>query len=321
MRVLKALLLFLSFAVPFAVAGSKAPNPSLPSYPNTSAGLEHMMNDMLLLQKKGDSKALAPYLQSLILPSQEHWFDSEFGEARCGETQLGADDCLGPRMALAYRSLAAVLPASFSLTLTDLISEGLTNFEATDYMEQCPGPDRIIPDRELVGGLTTTPYLSPLSSKLAREHEPTYVLWIYNDHKETTLPFFVFSEGAFRYLGMLSPASIEELQDANAGKKRRGPDPSPHYLTEDQIEVKNAMRDPALVSKIAVVQVTVGHNGNPEKVAYLRGPKGDEDIVVQSLKMRHFEPPASFYYPTVRCLRVIVPASPGAPGSRPDFVR
>jgi hypothetical protein len=161
---------------------------------------------MLTLQRNGDSAALAPYLQSLVLPDSERWFVSQFGDVRCGEQQLGPNDCLGPRMAFTYRSLARVLPASFALTLTDLLHEGLTNFEATNYTEECPGPQRIVAARELVGGLTTTPYLSSMLSGIVQHHEPIYVLWAYNERKETTLPFFVYFEGAFRYIGMLHPA-------------------------------------------------------------------------------------------------------------------
>src|ERR1700733_10784311 len=129
-------------------------------YSNTEAGLEQMMGDMLALQKQGDATALSPYLKSLVLPDADRWFTSEFGDARCSEKELGPNDCLGPRMALAYRPLAKVLPASFSLTLSDLLHEGLISFESTNYTQECPGPIRIVADRKLVGGLTTTPYLS-----------------------------------------------------------------------------------------------------------------------------------------------------------------
>jgi hypothetical protein len=43
-----------------------------------------------------------------------------------------------------------------------------------------------------------------------------YVLWAYSERKETTLPFFVYFEGAFRYLGMLHPASGEDFQKSKA---------------------------------------------------------------------------------------------------------
>src|SRR5271167_2076705 len=102
--------------------GQSVPS-AIPQYPKTEVGLEQLMGDMLALQKKGDVTALSPYLQSLVLPEPDHWFTSEFGDARCADKELGPNDRLGPRMALAYRPLAKVLSASFSLTLSDLLHE------------------------------------------------------------------------------------------------------------------------------------------------------------------------------------------------------
>lgn len=181
----KWLLLTAAFVVTvgYAAAQSSPTTTPVTSYPDTAAGLEHLLTEMLSLQRNGDSAALAPYLQSLVLPDSDDWFTSKFEAVRCGERQLGPNDCLGPRMAFTYRSLARVLPSSFSLTLTDFLHEGLTNFEATNYTEECPGPQRIVPARELVGGLTTTPHLSSMLSGIVQHHEPIYVLWAYNERK------------------------------------------------------------------------------------------------------------------------------------------
>jgi hypothetical protein len=194
-------------------------------------------------------------------------------------------------MALTYRSLARVLPASFALTLTDLIHEGLTNLEATNYTEECPGPQRIVASRELVGGLTTTPYLSSMLSGLVQHREPTYVLWAYNEHKETTLPFFVYVDGAFRYVGMLHPASIEDFQRANSTGEEIAPTPSPHYLTEDQLEMKDVVIAPSLVERTVVLRVSLSAEGKPEDVRYIRGAEAAKEAAIQSVMKRRFDRP------------------------------
>ena len=259
-------------------------------YSNTEAGLEQMMGDMLALQKQGDATALSPYLKSLVLPDADRWFTSEFGDARCSEKELGPNDCLGPRMALAYRPLAKVLPASFSLTLSDLLHEGLISFEATNYTQECPGPIRIVADRKLVGGLTTTPYLSSVLSGLVQRHEPTYVLWAYSETKETTLPFFVYSEGAFRYLGMLHPASDTALRK-DAVSKESEPEPKAHYLTEDQLEMSKVLNDPSLVQYTVVLHVVAGSDGKPKEVTYVRGPEARREAAIKKAKKSHFDVP------------------------------
>lgn len=287
-----------------------APAP-VPPYPDTTVGLEQLMGDMLSLQKNGDTASLAPYLQSLLLPASERWFVSKFGDARCGEQELGPNDCLGPRMAFTYRSLAKVLPASFSLTLTDLLHEGLTNFEATNYTEQCPGPQRIVGARELVGGLTTTPYLSPVLSGLVQHREPVYVLWAYNETKETTLPFFVYFEGAFRYLGMLHPASDEDFRKASTTEENSGPVPSARYLTEDQLELKKVLNDASLIQRTVVLHVVTGPDGEPTEVTYVRGPETAKDAAIKSVEKRHFDLPSlQGIHPNTFsfCLSVVAPS-------------
>jgi hypothetical protein len=302
--------LFVLFAVVITArygnAQSSAAGTVARSYPDTSAGLEHLMTDMLSLQRSGDNETLAPYLQSLVLPDSDNWFTSKFGSVRCSERQLDPNDCLGPRMEFAYRSLAGVLPASFSLTLTDLLRKGLTNFEATNYTEDCPGPDRIVAARELVGGLTTTPHLSSMLSRLAQHREPIYVLWAYNEHKETTLPFFVYFEGAFRYIGMLHPASIEDLQKMTA--EDTGPHPPAHYLTENQLEMKKVIIDPSLVQRTVVLRVSISSDGKPKEVGYVRGPKAEKELAIQSVMKRHFDRPGfgpGGIHPNLFCLSIV----------------
>jgi hypothetical protein len=290
--------------------GSSSATAPIPSYPDTAEGLERLMAEMISLQKRGDTVALAPYLQSLVLPDAEQWFTSNFGDLRCGEKQLAANDCLGPRLALAYRTLARILPASFALTLTDLINEQLTNFEATNYAEPCPGPRHIIASRELVGGLTTTPVLSSMLSGLVQHQEPVYVLWSYSDTKETTLPFFVYSQGAFRYIGMPHPASPEDYQNKSAVAEGSTAAPSARYLTEDQLDMQQVRIDPTVVQRSVTLRVSIGKDGKVTDVSYVRGPEAYKDAAMQSVRKQRFEPPGfgpRGFHGNLLCINVAAP--------------
>lgn len=280
----------------------------VPSYPNTASGLERLMTDMLLLQKNSKTDELVPYLQSLVLPDLDTWFSAEFGDIHCGEQKLGPNDCMGPRMADRYRPLASALPASFSKTLNDFQHEGLTNFEATNYTEECPGPLRIIPARELVGGLSTTPHLSSMLSGLVQHREPLYVLWAYSDSKETTLPFFVYVQGAFRYIGMLHPVSEEDFQRTKVAAADRSPAAPPHNLSEDQIAMKKVIIDPSIVQRTIVLHVSVDSNGKPKEVTFARGLESQKDAAIQSVMKRRFERPSfgpGGLHPNLFCVSVI----------------
>lgn len=262
-----------------------------------------MMGDMVSLQKQGQSAELTPYLHSLILPQPEEWFAARFGTEHCAEENLGANDCLGPRIAFTYATITRDLVPSFALTLKDLINEGLTNFEASDYTEPCPGPQRIVASAKLVGGLTTTQILWHMEQR----HESVYVLWSYSDTKETTLPFFVYSLGAFRYIGMPHEASLDDYQKSRVGEAHVETAPTARYLTEDQLEVQNVIIDPALVSRTVVLAVTLGKDGKVKEASYVRGPEVYKDAAIREARKQRFDPPGfgpHGIYPGSRCIKV-----------------
>ena len=132
--------------------------------------------------------------------------------------------------------------------------------------------------------------LYPTHYRPGRHHEPVYVLWAYSETKETTLPFFVYSEGAFRYLGMLHPASDDALHRYAAGVNSEA-EPSAHYLTEDQLEMRTVLNDQALVEKAVMLRVIVDLNGKPKDVTYVRGPEAERKGAISRAKKRRYDVP------------------------------
>lgn len=278
---------------------------SIPSYPNSEAGLENLINDMNALAKKGDDSALAPYYQSLVLPNSESWFDSKFGNPNCEKlNEMAANDCLGNRLALAYSAIASNIPASARMTMKDLIEENLTNFEAVNYSAPCPNPVKIIPDRKLVGELTTTPFLSPVLSGLMKNKEPIYILWSYSQTQETTIGFFVYSEDAFRYIGMPHPASADEYSHKRLSYSVKADD-----LTNEVVDAHPVMTDPALGQKTVVIHVVIGADGRVREADYARGPESLKDAAIRMAEEHHFKP-VTFGgkpVPVSTCVNVVPP--------------
>lgn len=290
--------------------------PAIPRYPNSPSGLETLMSNMVALEKGGDEAALRPYFQSLILPHPEAWFPSEFGDKNCADKQMAANDCLGSRLALTYASIARTFPSAATKMLRYMLSDSLIHFEAVDHAAQCPSPQRILPARELVGELTTTPILSPVLSKLVQNHEPVYVLWVYNETKETTVAFFVYVDGAFRYIGMPHPASVEEffrkssLDQAKAETAQTVDNAEPFRdLTNGVSDDKAVLADPALVERTVVLHVLIGPDGKPREVSYVRGPEAFKDAAIRTVKKKQFTP-LSFGGHTVQvstCVNIVSP--------------
>jgi len=241
------------------------------------------MKDMLALTKKGDSAALALYFHSLALPNSQDWFKSQFGDENCGAQQMAVNDCLGSRLAFTYAAIASKLPTTAAATLKDLLDENLVNFEAVNYSAPCAAPVLIIPIRKLVADLSTTPILSPVLSGLVQRNQPIYVLWAYSDKQETTIAFFVYSEGAFRYIGMPHPASLQEFASKTAP-------PTPAELTDEELNATPVLANQAFAQRTAVLHVLIATDGTVRDVSYVRGPEAFKDAAIQEVKKKRFQP-------------------------------
>jgi hypothetical protein len=269
------------------------------NYPNSAEGLEHLMADLVSIAKQGDAASLNSHAQSLVLPDAESWFSVRFGNAHCSDSHMAITDCLGSRYAMAYNYIAQSLPDSLGLTLKDLISEGVVNFEAVNYSEDCAGPARINPSLRLIGDLSTTPFLNVLGGR----KEPIYVVWGYSATKETTIGFFVYETGAFRYLGMPHEASIYEFRD-----KKYPLVPSAHNLTENEVEGNNMIVDPATLQRKIVLKVSVDRNGKPLSVRFVRGATEYREEAIAKVEKKSFAPPGfgpGGLRPSEFCLQVI----------------
>ena len=273
---------------------SEASSALMPAYPNSTTGLENLMADMISLKKQKNTAALAPYLQSLVLPHADAWFTAAYGDTHCAEDHFAANDCLGPRMAATYATLSPVIPSSFDLTLKDLINESLTSFEAVNYTAPCAGPSRMIPSYHLIGDLTTTLTLSSTFSGMVQRHEPVYVAWSYSPSKETTLTFFVYAENAFRYIGMLHPYDPQAYKDKQHNAESSPPsDLSPRYLSNDQIEMKTLV-DPEVAKRTVVLQIITDGDGKVKNAEYAKGPEEYKDLAIKKAMKTKYRPPLVF---------------------------
>lgn len=292
-RLVLVLLLLSAFAFAQApAAGAEGSLPALPKYPNTAAGLESFLADAIRATLDGKTSLVRAYSRSLVLPAAEAWFSARFGNANCDAVPLPEGDCFGPRLAAAYAAYSGVLPASFEMTLQDINSEKLMTIEAVDSSLPCAGPLTIRPVQGLVGGLTTTPLVSPVFSGILKEHEPIYAVWLYSVSKMTTLAYFTYAEGGFRYLGMPHQVSAEEwvrLRAANSTPRSA----MPHYLTNNQAEANGFLVDLEQIKSTVVVSVKVDKQGTPEKVEYVRGSEALRDEALAAVRRRHFEAPGT----------------------------
>lgn len=148
--------------------------PAIPAYSDSPGGLEKLFKEMLKLEKNGNTQALAPYIQSLILPNSGSWFRSTFGDA------------IGVHLASDYERTRAELPVSFPDRLADLVAKHPPDPEAIRFMDSC----------NVHASETEYPILL-----LRANVQPLYDVRFKYGTKLTLLPYFAYVDGAFRYLG------------------------------------------------------------------------------------------------------------------------
>lgn len=249
--------------------------PAIPSYPDSPAGLEKLMKEMLELEKHGDTNALAPYLQSLVLPSPDAWFKSIFG------------DTVGAQLALSYEPTAKGLPQAMAATLKNLRQEGFAGrFEVVDFNKPCAAPSFMVPSE------SETKALGPSATRLLafrKQHQPMYTVWFRKGRSVSTMAFFIYDEGAFRYTGK------PEIPDSVAAQ---GPQPevkSGATIQAARLIYKVGPEYP-VAAKEAHVQGTIllsaeiGKDGSVEDLSYVSGPQALISSAMDAVKQWKYQP-------------------------------
>jgi TonB family protein len=148
--------------------------PAIPSYSDSPGGLQKLFKEMLKLEKNGNTQALAPYIQSLILPNSEAWFRSTFGDA------------IGAHLAGDYERTGVELPVSFPDSLADLVAKHLPDPEAVRFTDSCNSH----------ASESEYPVLL-----LRGNAQPLYDVRFEYGNRLILIPYFAYVDGAFRYLG------------------------------------------------------------------------------------------------------------------------
>jgi TonB family protein len=164
-------------STPLGPAIRQAAAPTIPSYPDTTRGLEKLIKDMVKLAQAGDSRALQPYLQSLDLPNAEDWYKSVFG------------DDFGKQLTAASQQVRATVQADAQSTLSTVLKEHLTDVHAVKFEDSCNEQATAREYPMLTWREGRQPFFDVRFSG-AGNH---YSVW----------GFFVYVDGGFRYIGEL----------------------------------------------------------------------------------------------------------------------
>ena len=163
-----------------AVLATNPPAADIPSYPDTSQGLEKQMKDMMKLEKQGKSQELAPYAKSLLLRDADNWFKSVFG------------DSTGTALASASELARSGIEFGAPETLATLRKRDLSEVRAVRFDDSCSP--------------LATPTEYPVLL-LRQRPEPLYDVRFSDGSKESVWAYFAYVDGAFRFIGSLKKAN------------------------------------------------------------------------------------------------------------------
>ena len=159
-----------------------APPVSIPSYPDSTKGLEHFVKDMLKFDTEGNQQEVELYEKSLALPDAEGWFRSVFGD-ELGENMTRVS---APKRAGALAQTANMLAAQVAARRTDI--------EAVRFDNSCN-------DRATA---TEYPFLL-----LRQSPEHLYDVRFLGNSGGVVWAYFAYVDGRFRYIGNMKAVEVE----------------------------------------------------------------------------------------------------------------
>lgn len=188
------LLCLVVMAAPMTARSLPPQDPAPSAYSNSTDGLQKLVWDMVAAEKSGGQKALAPYLQSLVLPSSAAWFSAEFGEPSGQQLAVFCDAWSGAR----NFQIAGDLTRAVVSQMNDVAALGF---------ERPGDPGTTERDNYFLG--------------LGKQPQTFYVVNFKSEDGLTMRwAYFVYDAGAFRYLGPLADLRLAPASSAASDPAR-----------------------------------------------------------------------------------------------------
>jgi len=163
-------------SVPPALPTGQSAAPGIPSYPNSTKGLEKMVKDMMKLLESGDTAGFTAYTEALAIPHPEKWFVAAFG------------DEAGPQLAEASERRRGNIQSEARIVLTKMKNENRKEIRGVRFEDACND------------AATSKEY--PVL--LIRAHaEPLFDVRMSNGRDIAVWGLFAYVDDGFRFLGDL----------------------------------------------------------------------------------------------------------------------
>lgn len=194
--------LFLSPATP----RSAAQQVLQPKYEDSTAGLKHAVEDMLVAAGNRDQTHLTAITKGFLLPDPRQWFSRVFGAPQ------------GEIYTQAYEKLTPNMPEELARDLSDFALNKFTSVDITRFTESCDGRADETEYPVLAGRI---------------QPEAVSTVTFHRADLSHSMRYFAFVDGAFRYLGNLkSPEVFATPVDPASQRYVAGLDEHPALLVK-----------------------------------------------------------------------------------------
>lgn len=197
-----------------------APTIMIPNYPDTTRGLEKLLNDMMKLTKDGDNQPLQAYAKSLELKDPDAWFKSVFGNG-LGALYLEASE--------QSRSATETIVPS---TLAGFLKNKMTSIEVHKFEGSC---DKNATEKEYPLLLRRDQAIPLYDARFRGGASNMEFIWAY----------FAYVGEGFRYVGILPAYPVVP------SKKKNTTDASQSAAPAERIHLSGNVQAARLIHQVA----------------------------------------------------------------------
>jgi protein TonB len=235
--------------------------------------LHQLIADMLDAQRKGGPQALAPYLQALALPGSASWFSNTFGDEN------------GRQFAIFYDAWASFRNSQLSGDLARALAEQMKQIEVLRF-DNVSDPGTTEKDKYFL--------------LIRQAPEPFYVV-NFNSAGGATMrwSYFVFADGAFRYLGELPDLRLAAKLSASeenppapevTQRIRVGGNVMAARLEQPVAPVYPADAAAAHIEGTVLLHSIIGTDGSVKELQPISGPPQLVDAAMDAVRQWRYQP-------------------------------
>lgn len=241
-----------------------------PPYSESAKNLKHVIEELQEAAKSNDSERFRLAAEPLFFTRHEPWFNEVFGER------------FGAHASATYANRTTDFVSSLRAAFEKLAAEGLTKAQVQELNEPC-------------APLVLTAEYPVLFAR--KKKAPLYSVRFEKDRKYTTLGFFTYQDGGFRYVGHVDLGPVFVIPKIAAPESG---EPGPRIKVGGNIQARKLVHKPRpeypwrarrlRIQGTVRLQAIVGLDGAVEDLQLLSGQCYLAEAAIEAVRRWRYQP-------------------------------